>query len=171
MKFLHSIFFFILISLYHCDEEIEEKQICDEQCEQMINQRNENNKKFNETLKQTLKEMKLENATKLTIDEFRTVFMKLFSLGKSETNYKEEDDKEFRNHIFNNLVPEGSDGIEVENIFKCFEPKVIIRSLKNVELSLGKHNKIEFLSENIRKALKDMEEEKKQKKEEKNSDL
>ena len=171
MKFLSLIFLLTQFSLYHCEEEPEEKQICDEQCEQMIKQRNENNKKFNDTLKQTLKEMNLENATKLTIEQFRTVFMKLFSLGKSETNYKEEDDKEFRNHIFNNLVPEGSDGIEVDNIFKCFEPKVIIRSLKKVELSLGKYNKIEFFSENIRKTLKDMEEEKKQKKEEKNSDL
>ena len=170
MKFIYFIFFCILFSLYQCEEE-NENSICDEQCEQMIKQRNENNQKFNETLRQILKEMKLENATKLTIDEFRKVFMELFKLGKSHTNYKEEDDGEFKNHIFNHLVPEGSDGIEVDKIIQCFEPKVIISSLKQIELSLGKYDKIEFLSENIRKALKDMEEEKKPKNEEKNSDL
>ena len=170
MKFIYLIFFLTLFSLYYCEEQ-NDNPICDEQCEQMVKQREENNQKFNETLKHILKEMKLENATELTIEEFRNVFMELFKLGKSETNYKEEDDNEFRNHIFNHLVPEGSDRIEVDKIFKCFEPRVIIRGLKQVELSLGKHDKIEFLSENIRKALKDMEEEKKPKQEEKNSDL
>ena len=133
----------------------------------MVQLRNENNKIFNETLKQTLKEMKLENSTKITIEQFKIVFMKLLNLGKKETNYKEEDDKEYRNQIFNNLVPKDSDGIDVDNIFKLFEPKLIVTGLKKIELSLGKYNKIEEMSENIRKELKNMEDEKNNKKEEK----
>ena len=167
MKFLSLLFFFISLSVYLCEEQ---DYICDEQCEKFVKLRNENNRKFNETIKQALKEMNLDNAAKISIEQFKIIFMKLFILGKSETNYKEEGDEEFKQQIFNNLVPEGSDGIDVDNIFKCFEPKVILASLKKIELSLGKYNKIGFLSENIRKALNDIENEK-NKKEEKNSDL
>ena len=74
MKFLYFVFFFVLISLYHCEEE---NQLCDETCEKMTKLRNKNNQKFNETIKQTLKEMNLENAQKITVDQFKTVFMKL----------------------------------------------------------------------------------------------
>ena len=49
----------------------------------------ENNKKFNETLLQTLKEMNLESATKLTKEQFKAVFMKLFKLGKTENQVEE----------------------------------------------------------------------------------
>ena len=164
MKFIYLLFF-ILISLSQCEEET--NTTCDEECMKMVQLRNENNKIFNETLKQTLKEMNLDNTTKLTIEQFKEVFMKLLNLGKSETNYKEEDDKEYRNQIFNNLVPKDSDGIDVDNIFKLFEPKLIVTGLKKIELSLGKYNKIEEMSENIRKELKNMEDEKNNKKEEK----
>ena len=164
MKFIYLLFF-ILLSLSQCKEET--NTTCDEECMKMVQLRNENNKIFNETLKQTLKEMNLDNTTKLTIEQFKEVFMKLLNLGKSETNYKEEDDKEYRNQIFNNLVPKDSDGIDVDNIFKLFEPKLIVTGLKKIELSLGKYNKIEEMSENIRKELKNMEDEKNNKKEEK----
>ena len=76
----------------------------------------------------------------------------------------------YRNKIFNNLVPKNSTRIEVDNIFKLFDPMKILNSLKNIETSLGKHNKIEFLSENLRNALKDIEEEEKRNSE-KNTDL
>ena len=164
---IHFILFLILTSLYHCEDQNPD---CDETCEKMIKQRNENNQKFNETLKQALKEMNLENEKTITIEQFKVVFMKLFKLGKSETNYKEEDDEEYRNKIFNNLAPKNSTGIEVDNIFKLFDPMKILNSLKNIETSLGKYNKIEFLSENLRSALKDIEEEEKRNSE-KNTDL
>ena len=166
MKF-QFILLLILTSLYHCEEQNPD---CDETCEKMTKQRNQNNQKFNETLKQALKEMNLENEKTITIDQFKVIFMKLFKLGKSETNYKEEDDEEYRNKIFNNLVPKNSTRIEVDNIFKLFDPMKILNSLKNIETSLGKHNKIEFLSENLRNALKDIEEEEKRNSE-KNTDL
>ena len=166
MKF-QFILLLILTSLYHCEEQNPD---CDETCEKMTKQRNQNNQKFNETLKQALKEMNLENEKTITIEQFKVIFMKLFKLGKSETNYKEEDDEEYRNKIFNNLVPKNSTGIEVDNIFKLFDPMKILNSLKNIETSLGKHNKIEFLSENLRNALKDIEEEEKRNSE-KNTDL
>ena len=163
MKFIYLLF--LILSLSQCEEET--NSTYDEEYIKMIQLRNENNKIFNETLKQTLKEMNLDNTTKLTIEQFKEVFMKLLNLGKSETNYKEEDDKEYRNQIFNNLVPKDSDGIEIDNIFKLFEPKLIVTGLKKIELSLGKYNKIEEMSENIRKELKNMEDEKNNKKEEK----
>ena len=166
MKF-QFILLLILTSLHHCEEQNPD---CDETCEKMTKQRNQNNQKFNETLKQALKEMNLENEKTITIEQFKVIFMKLFKLGKSETNYKEEDDEEYRNKIFNNLVPKNSTGIEVDNIFKLFDPMKILNSLKNIETSLGKHNKIEFLSENLRNALKDIEEEEKRNSE-KNTDL
>ena len=166
MKF-HFIFFLILTSLYHCEEQNPE---CDETCEKMIKQRNENNKKFNETLKQALKEMNLENEKTITIEQFKVIFMKLFKLGKSETNYKEEDDEEYRTKIFSNLVPKDSKGIEVDNIIQLFEPMKILNSLKGIETSLGKHNKIDIISENLRNALEEIEEEKKRNLE-KNTDL
>ena len=169
MKFIYLLF--LILSLSQCEEET--NSTYDEEYIKMIQLRNENNKIFNETLKQTLKEMKLENSTKITIDQFKIVFMKLLNLGKKETNYKEEDDKEYREQLFKNLIPKDSDGIEVDNIFELFEPKVIVKSLKNIELALGKYNKIEMFSDGIKKELKDIEDEKNKQKEEKekNTDL
>ena len=170
MKFIYLLFF-ILISLSQCEEET--NTTCDEECMKMVQLRNQNNKIFNETLKQTLKEMNLDNTTKITIEQFKEVFMKLLNLGKSETNYKEEDDKEYREQLFKNLIPKDSDGIEVDNIFALFEPKAIVKSLKKIELALGKYNKIEMFSDGIKKELKDIEDEKNKQKEEKekNTDL
>ena len=167
MKFIYVIYFFLLISLYLCEED--DKIECDEQCQKMVKQREENNKIFNETLLQALKEMNLETATKLTKEQFKPIFMKLFKLGKTETNYKEEDDETFRNHIFNNLLPKDSDEIEVDKIFKYFEPINILTFMKKIELSLGKYDKIDFLTENLRKAINEKEEEKR--KMEQNTDL
>ena len=167
MKFFSVLIFFIIIICSLCDEQ---EIICDESCQKMVNLRNENNLKFNNTIKECLKEMNLENAKNITIEQFKVIFMKLFKLGKSHTNYKEEDDEEFRNHIFNNLVPEGANGIEVDKIFECFEPSKIIFALRKIEISLGKYNKIDQLSENLRKALEEMQEQKKIKNE-KNTDL
>ena len=169
MKFIYLLF--LILSLSQCEEET--NSTYDEEYIKMIQLRNENNKIFNETLKQTLKEMKLENSTKITIEQFKIVFMKLLNLGKKETNYKEEDDKEYREQLFNNLIPKDSDGIEVDNIFALFEPKAIVKSLKKIELALGKYNKIEMFSDGIKKELKDIEDEKNKQKEEKekNTDL
>ena len=167
MKFIYVIYFFLLISLYLCEEN--DKIECDEQCQKMVKQREENNKKFNETLIQALKEMNLETATILTKEQFKPIFMKLFKLGKTETNYKEEDDETFRNHIFNNLLPNDSDEIEVDKIFKYFEPINILTFMKKIELSLGKYDKIDFLTENLRKAINEKEEE--NRKMEQNADL
>ena len=167
MKFVYVVYFFLLISLYLCEDN--DKIECDEQCQKMVKQREENNKKFNETLIQALKEMNLETATILTKEQFKPIFMKLFKLGKTETNYKEEDDETFRNHIFNNLLPKDSDEIEVDKIFKYFEPINILTFMKKIELSLGKYDKIDFLTENLRKAINEKEEEKR--KMEQNADL
>ena len=167
MKFIYVIYFFLLISLYLCEED--DKIECDEQCQKMVKQREENNKIFNETLMQALKEMNLETVTKLTKEQFKPIFMKLFKLGKTETNYKEEDDETFRNHIFNNLLPKDSDEIEVDKIFKYFEPINILTFMKKIELSLGKYDKIDFLTENLRKAINEKEEE--NRKMEQNADL
>ena len=167
MKFVYVVYFFLLISLYLCEDN--DKIECDEQCQKMVKQREENNKIFNETLLQALKEMNLETATKLTKEQFKPIFMKLFKLGKTETNYKEEDDETFRNHIFNNLLPKDSDEIEVDKIFKYFEPINILTFMKKIELSLGKYDKIDFLTENLRKAINEKEEEKR--KMEQNADL
>ena len=167
MKFVFVVYFFLLISLYLCEDN--DKIECDEQCQKMVKQREENNKIFNETLLQALKEMNLETATKLTKEQFKPIFMKLFKLGKTETNYKEEDDETFRNHIFNNLLPKDSDEIEVDKIFKYFEPINILTFMKKIELSLGKYDKIDFLTENLRKAINEKEEEKR--KMEQNADL
>ena len=168
MNFINVIYLLLLISLYLCEED--DKIECDEQCQKMVKQREENNKKFNETLLQTLKEMNLESATKLTKEQFKAVFMKLFKLGKTETNYKEEDDETFRNHIFNNLLSENTNEIEVDKIFKYFEPINILRTMKKIELSLGKYDKIDVLTENLRKAVNEKEEELRKQKEQ-NTDL
>ena len=114
--------------------------------------------------------MNLESATKLTKEQFKPVFMKLFKLGKTETNYKEEDDETFRNHIFNNLLSENTNEIEVDKIFKYFEPINILRTMKKIELSLGKYDKIDVLTENLRKAVNEKEEELRKQKEQ-NTDL
>ena len=168
MNFINVIYLLLLIPLYLCEED--DKIECDEQCQKMVKQREENNKKFNETLLQTLKEMNLESATKLTKEQFKPVFMKLFKLGKTETNYKEEDDETFRNHIFNNLLSENTNEIEVDKIFKYFEPINILRTMKKIELSLGKYDKIDVLTENLRKAVNEKEEELRKQKEQ-NTDL
>ena len=167
MNFINVIYLLLLISLYLCEED--DKIECDEQCQKMVKQREENNKKFNETLMQALKEMNLETATKLTKEQFKPIFMKLFKLGKTETNYKEEDDETFRNHIFNNLLPKDIDEIEVDKIFRYFEPINILSYMKKIELSLGKYDKIDFLTENLRNAINEKEEE--NRKMEQNPDL
>ena len=179
MKVFSFLIFFIFISLYMCEEQEKvqvQENICDEQCQKMIDLRNENNLKFNNTIKECLKEMNLENVKNITIEQFKVIFMKLFTLGKSHTNYKEEDDEEYRNHLFNNLVPEGAEGIPIDNIFDLFKPTRIVMALKKIEISLGKYNKIEQLSENLRKSLEEIEEQKrisnkKNETNEQNSDL
>ena len=167
MKIFSLLIIFIIIVPYLC-EDIENP--CDESCQKMIDIRNENNQKFNNTIKECLKEMNLENTTTLSIEQFKVIFMRLFKLGKSHTNYKDEDDEEYRNHLFNNLVPTDAGGIEVDNIFELFDPMKIILALKKIEISLGKNNKIDMISDNLRKALEEIENEKKIKNE-KNTDL
>ena len=44
MNFINVIYLLLLISLYLCEED--DKIECDEQCQKMVKQREENNKKF-----------------------------------------------------------------------------------------------------------------------------
>jgi len=201
MKFFNLLlFFFLLSSIYLCQETNNIKQDMsgddsnstenlDGQNQQEVfgelrKLREENNKKFKEKINEYLKELKLENKKKISIEEFKKIFFKLFDFGEQEVMndaIKEEkkDDKkveiqsnkEYKEKLFNNLVKEKQKEIEVDKILRYFEPAKVLFALKDTLNVIGLDSSVDSLSDTLMDALNSFDEKNKKKGNEKNTDL
>ena len=201
MKFFNLLlFFFLLSSIYLCQETNNIKQDMsgdgsnstenlDGQNQQEVfgelrKLREENNKKFKEKINEYLKELKLENKKKISREEFKKIFFKLFDFGEQEVMndaIKEEkkDDKkveiqsnkEYKEKLFNNLVKEKQKEIEVDKILRYFEPAKVLFALKDTLNVIGLDSSVDSLSDTLMDALNSFDEKNKKKGNEKNTDL
>ena len=198
------LFFSLLLSFYLCTEETSSEQdsnennsISDEtQVEikakedefNLRKMRRENNRKFKQKIKEYIKDFDLENNNKITRDQFKTVFLRLYDFGGKEfqTEFENEGknaekkinpkiDKIYAEKIFDNLVDRNIKEIDVDEIFGFFEPRNIIFAMKDTLSLLGMEKEVDSLLESIKKDIKDLDEKIKSKKREEeneeNSDL
>ena len=187
MKYLNIFIFFLLFSIYLTEDlyDSTENPNDSNQVEvmgELKKLREENNKKFKEKINEFLKDLNLETNKIITREQFREIFYKLFEFGenevkKEEIEIKKEDEKdllykkEYINKVFNNLVKEEKNEIEVDKIIDFFEPMNILYALKNSLNDNEMNNAVESLSQSILQALNNLIEENKKKENEKNTDL
>ena len=198
------LFFSLLLSFYLCTEETSSEQdsnennsISDEtQVEikakedefNLRKMRRENNRKFKQKIKEYIKDFDLENNNKITRDQFKTVFLRLYDFGGKEfqTEFENEGknaekkinpkiDKIYAEKIFDNLVDRNIKEIDVDEIFGFFEPRNIIFAMKDTLSLLGMEKEVDSLLESIKKDIKDLDEKirskKREEENEENSDL
>ena len=148
--------------------------------------RRENNRKFKQKIKEYIKDFDLENKSKISREQFKTVFLRLYDFGGKELQVEYEKDgknaekkvnqkidKIYAEKIFNNLVDKNIKEIDVDDIFQYFEPRNIIFAMKDTLTVLGMEKEVDSLSESIKKDIEAIDEKNKNKKEENedNTDL
>ena len=180
MKYLNfSIFFFLLFSIFltkdvtNSPEEIDESNQAEVSGE-FKKLRESNNKKFKEIINEYIKQHNLDNNI-ITRDQFKDIFYKLFEFGEKELNPEDtkniNNNKEYINNIFNNLVKEDKKEIEVDKIIELFEPINILYALRDTVSDIGSNNAGNSFSKDLLNALNSLEEKSKKKENEKNTDL
>ena len=180
MKYLNfSIFFFLLFSKFltkdiaNSSEEIDELNQAEVSGE-LKKLRESNNKKFKAIINEYIKEHNLDNNI-VTREQFKDIFYKLFELGKKELNPEDTKDinnnKEYINNIFNNLVKEDKKEIEVDKIIELFEQTNILYTLRDSLSDIGTNNAGNSFSKDLLNALNSLEEKSKKNENEKNTDL
>ena len=134
--------------------------------EELQKKREQNEKKFKEQIAQCLKELGLENTKTITREQFKSLFLKLFeTILKSEKDKKEKEKKEdeeekksggdlnilngFAVQIFENIIDKDNDAFEVDKISEYFEPKNIIKALKNIFKAFGLDSLIDSLADSL----------------------
>ena len=192
MKYLNLLlFFFLLSSLYLCQESNSNKDynstenIGESNSQEVFGElrqlREKNNKKYKEKLHEYLKELGLESQQLISREDFKKIFFKLFELGNQEVREEEKkqgkavDEKEgltinkaYVEKIFNNLISIKREKINVDGIIKFFEPGNIIFALKDTVDVIGLDNN---LSDDILHTLDAISEKNKKKEDEKQTDL
>ena len=189
MKYLNYLFiFFLLFSIYISEDLSNSTENSNDSSNievigELKKLREENNKKFKEKINEYLNEIKLEKSKIITREQFKEIFYKLFEFGENEVRKEEEIDvkkedqkdllykKEYINKVFNNLVKEEKQEIEVDKIIDFFEPMNILYALKDSLNDKEMNSAVESLSQSILQALNNIAEENKMKENEKNSDL
>ena len=136
--------------------------------------RENNNKKFNEILKEYLKEMNLDNKKYITREEFKNIFIKLYEFGGKELNNKIKNENKYIEKIFDNLVNYDVKEIEVDKIINYFEPQNMLNGLKGTLNLLGIKDSIKNLEKTLSEKIDNLIEKEnipKNDKIDKNSDL
>ena len=93
----------------------------------------------------------------ITREEFRKLFLRLFE-NKDETSkeFKEDLDIIFglTNSLFDYIVPEDIQKIEINKIYDYFEPNNIVNGLKKLLKKLGMEELVDSISETFMQVLK-----------------
>ena len=138
-----TIFFFINIFL--CKEiKKEENEI-------------EKDEKFKHLVKYHLEEIGLKNRKKLTREEFRKLFLKIFENKQKDSNENKEDlDIIFTltNILFDFIVEENIQNIEIDKIYDYFEPNNIVNAVKKLLKQLGMEKLVDTISDTFIETLK-----------------
>ena len=141
-----TIFFFINIFL--CKEiKKEENEI-------------EKDEKFKHLVKYHLEEIGFKNRKKLTREEFRKLFLKIFENKQKDSNENKEDlDIIFTltNILFDFIVEENIQNIEIDKIYDYFEPNNIVNAVKKLLKQLGMEKLVDTISDTFIEALKGKE--------------
>ena len=180
MKYLNfSFFFFLLFSICLSIDVTNSSEEKDESNQAEVSGefkklRETNNKKFKEIINEYIKQHNFDNNI-ITRDQFKDIFYKLFEIGEKELNPEDIKDinnnKEYINNIFNNLVKEDKKKIEVDKIIELFEPTNILYALRDTLNDIGSNNPGNSFSKDLLNALNFLEEKSKKKENEKNTDL
>ena len=141
-----TIFFFINIFL--CKEiKKEENEI-------------EKDEKFKHLVKYHLEEIGFKNRKKLTREEFRKLFLKIFENKQKDSNENKEDlDIIFTltNTLFDFIVEENIQNIEIDKIYDYFEPNNIVNAVKKLLKQLGMEKLVDTISDTFIETLKGKE--------------
>ena len=97
-----------------------------------------------------IEELGYKNMKSITREEFRKLFLRLFE-NKDETSkeFKEDLDIIFglTNSLFDYIVPEDKQKIEINQIYDYFEPNNIVSGLKKLLKKLGMEELVDTISE------------------------
>ena len=104
-----------------------------------------------------IEELGYKNMKSITREEFRKLFLRLFE-NKDETSkeFKEDLDIIFglTNSLFDYIVPEDKQKIEINQIYDYFEPNNIVNGLKKLLKKIGMEELVDSISETFMQVLK-----------------
>ena len=138
-KFLLLLIKIILIQITFCENDSDK----DEQIKQKINY--------------YIEELGYKNMKYITREEFRKLFLRLFENKNKDQNESKEDlDIIFSltNALFDYLVTEDKQKIEMDKIYDYFDPNNIVKALKTLLKQLGMEKLIDEISEPFMEILK-----------------
>ena len=104
-----------------------------------------------------IEELGYKNMKSITREEFRKLFLKLFENKQKEKESKEDLDIAFSltNALFDFIVPEKEEKIELNKIYDYFEPNNIVNALKELLKKFGMEKLIDSVSEPFMQMLKE----------------
>ena len=104
-----------------------------------------------------IEELGYKNMKSITREEFRKLFLKLFENKQKFQESKEDLDIEFSltNALFDFIVPENEEKIELNKIYDYFEPNNIVNALKELLKKFGMEKLIDSVSEPFMQMLKE----------------
>ena len=131
-------------------------------CKDIKKEENEKEKdeKFKHLVKYHLEEIGFKNRKKLTREEFRKLFLKIFENKQKDSNENKEDlDIIFTltNILFDFIVEENIQNIEIDKIYDYFEPNNIVNAVKKLLKQLGMEKLVDTISDTFIETLKGKE--------------
>ncbi len=131
-------------------------------CNEIKKEENEKEKdeKFKHLVKYHLEEIGFKNRKKLTREEFRKLFLKIFENKQKDSNENKEDlDIIFTltNTLFDFIVEENIQNIEIDKIYDYFEPNNIVNAVKKLLKQLGMEKLVDTISDTFIETLKGKE--------------
>ena len=138
---MKNFIFFLLFNLFLVKSENASND--DEQIEQKVNY--------------YIEELGYKNMKSITREEFRKLFLKLFENKQKNQESKEDLDIAFSltNALFDFIVPEKEEKIELNKIYDYFEPNNIVNALKELLKKFGMEKLIDSVSEPFMQMLKE----------------
>ena len=138
---MKKIFLFLLFNIFFVKSEDATNK--DEHIKQMVNY--------------YIEELGYKNMKSITREEFRKLFLKLFENKQKNQESKEDLDIAFSltNALFDFIVSEKEEKIELNKIYDYFEPNNIVNALKELLKKFGMEKLIDSVSEPFMQMLKE----------------